>query len=288
MPPNIVDNKTADGQEPKSRVPDSPTKHHHHHAHRIFKVYVTGFGSFEKVDVNASYLVASTLPSVLDGKYVSHVDTSVKNLQVSIIPHFEPVTVSYSNVEKLIPTLYEDLPGVDLFVHIGVAPFEHYQIETRGRRGPYGPPEDRPDGRKDVDGEWPDGHSAENAARGKVPKEVHEIVSSLDVQGICDYLAGAKRDAEDNFDAPQLSTDAGLYLCEYILYNSMAESIYDAEYESEYPESKPVTNPSSDPPSTSRAIFIHIPVNHDDESLNRSRETVKRIIGAIAVQRVSA
>ncbi|KAK6355027.1 hypothetical protein TWF696_004152 [Orbilia brochopaga] len=292
MPPTTI---PTDGQKAEQPHVQAAGQHHpHHHPHRLFKVYVTGFGPFEKIPTNASSHVASHLPSVLDEKYISHAPAAVKaaNLQVSIIPHFEPVPVSYDKVTKLIPTLYQDLPGVDLFVHIGVAPFEHYQIETRARRRPYGPPDDNPDGRRDVDGRWPDGHSAEGAAGGKVPDEVTEIVSSLDVKGICDVLAKVKQEhdekgADESWYPPQASDDAGLYLCEFILYNSMAEAVYDATYESEYPESQPVSDPTSTPPSTSRAVFIHIPSKIEEEWLERSLETVKRIIGAIAVQRAS-
>ncbi|EPS42352.1 hypothetical protein H072_3673 [Dactylellina haptotyla CBS 200.50] len=285
-PPNIVTGQ-AGQEEPKA--PESPTKHHHH-AHRLFKVYVTGFGAFEKIDVNASHLVASSLPSVLEEKYISHADAAVKaqKLQVSIIPHIEAVPVSYEKVENLIPTLYEDLPGVDLFVHMGVSPWEHYQIETIGRRGSYGPPDGYPNGRKDVDGKWPAGNAADRAAHGKVPADVQEIHTSLDIKAICEHLEKVKQDSPDDFGVPRVSTDAGLYLCEFIFYNSIAESVFDANYEQEYPESKPITNPTSDPPTTSRAIFIHIPYHTEEEWLAKSRETVKRIIGAIAVQRVSS
>ncbi|KAK6539576.1 hypothetical protein TWF694_009786 [Orbilia ellipsospora] len=282
-PPTIV----PAGEEPAAVGASQDHSYpQHHHAHRIFKVYVTGFGSFGNVDVNASNLVASSLPPTLHEKYISHADKDL-HLQVSLIPHFQPVPVSYKTVQELIPTLYEDLPGVDLFVHIGVAPGDGYCIETRGRRGRYGPPDNNPNGKRDVDGLWPDGYAADKAARGKVPQDVQEIHTSLDIEAICKHLKTVKRDPTDKFESPTLSTDAGLYLCEFILYNSMAESLYDAKYEQEYPESKPATNPSSDPPTTSRAIFIHIPVHTDSEWLEKGRDTVMRIIGAIAVQRVS-
>ncbi|KAF3902470.1 hypothetical protein ABW21_db0202471 [Orbilia brochopaga] len=293
MPPSTI---PVAGQTVLQGANTGHEQHHpHNHPHRLFKVYVTGFGPFEKIPTNASSHVASHLPSVLDEKYTHHAPASVKsqNLQVSIIPHFEPVPVSYEKVTALIPTLYTDLPGVDLFVHIGVAPWEHYQIESRARRGPYGPPDGNPNGRRDVDGRWPDGHSAEGAARGKVPAEVMEIVSSLDVKGICETLAKIKQEddekgTDNSWYPPRVSDDAGLYLCEFILYNSMAEAVYDATYENEYPVHKPVSDPSSDPPSTARAVFIHIPSKIEDEWLDRSLETVKRIIGAIAVQRVAS
>ena len=48
-PPNIIvpDAAAAGGQasEGGSKAPDSPTSlKNHHHPHRVFKVYVTGFG----------------------------------------------------------------------------------------------------------------------------------------------------------------------------------------------------------------------------------------------------
>ncbi|KAF3127649.1 hypothetical protein TWF703_009903 [Orbilia oligospora] len=297
-PPNIIPEADAAatagqaGEVTVSKAPSSPTSlKHHHHPLRVFKVYVTGFGNFEGIPVNASYLVASSLPSVLPEKYMNHAPDSVKsqNLQVSIIPHFEAVPVSYEKVTKLIPTLYEDLPGVDLFVHIGVMPFDYYRIEERARKGSYGPPEGNPNGRADVDGKYPENNEAGRAAKGKVPKEVTEILSGLDVEGICKDLEKAKKGSTDNFEVPRVSTDAGLYLCEFIYYNSLAESIYDdeAKYESEYPEPRPVTDPTAETPLSSRAVFIHVPSIMTDEFLEKSKETVKRIIGAIAVQRLS-
>ncbi|RVD88666.1 uncharacterized protein DFL_002843 [Arthrobotrys flagrans] len=293
-PPNIVTEAAAAGEagEAESKAPDSPTSlKNHHHPHRVFKVYITGFGTFENIPINASYLVASSLPSVLPEKYIDHAPSSVKSqhLQVSIIPHFEAVPVSYEKVTKLIPTLYQDLPGVDLFVHIGVMPFEYYRVEKRARKGSYGPPEGNPNGRADVDGKYPEGNEAGGAARGKVPKEVREIWSGLDVEGICKDLENAKKESTDDFEVPKVSTDAGLYLCEFIYYNSLAESIYDdeAKYESEYPEPRPVTDPTAETPLSSRAVFIHVPSHMTDEWLERSKETVQRIIGAIVVQRIS-
>ncbi|KAK6351309.1 hypothetical protein TWF718_004473 [Orbilia javanica] len=296
-PPNVVTTDAAAdaaaGQAVVgSKAPDSPTSlKNHHHPHRVFKVYVTGFGTFEKVPINASYIVASSLPSVLPEKYIQHAPESVKSqhLQVSIIPHVEAVPVSYDKVTKLIPTLYQDLPGVDLFVHIGVMPFGYYRVEERARKGPYGPPEGDPNGRADVDGKYPENNEAGRAARGKVPKEVHEILSGLDLEAICKDIENAKKDSTDDFEVPKVSNDAGLYLCEFIYYNSLAESIYDdeAKYESEYPEPRPVTDPTAETPTSSRAIFIHVPSIMTDEWLEKSKETVKRIIGAIAVQRLS-
>ncbi|KAK6503228.1 hypothetical protein TWF481_008257 [Arthrobotrys musiformis] len=291
-PPNIdFGEAPADGGE-GSKAPDSPRSlKHHNHPHRLFKVYITGFGNFAGIPINASYLVASSLPSVLPAKYTQHAPESVKsqNLQVSIIPHYEAVPVSYEKVTNLIPTLYEDLPGVDLFVHLGVMPFEYYRIEERARKGYYGPPEGNPTGRADVDGKYPEHNDASGAVRGKVPKEVTEILSGLDVEGICKDLENAKKESTDDFWAPKVSDDAGLYLCEFIYYNSLAASLYDdeANYDSEYPEPRPVTDPTGETPRSSRAVFIHVPSNMTDEWLERSKETVKRIIGAIAVQRLS-
>ncbi|KAK6361457.1 hypothetical protein TWF730_005185 [Orbilia blumenaviensis] len=292
-PPNIVTDAARGapgGSVPKA--PDSPTSFkNHNHPHRIFKVYVTGFGNFENVSVNASYLVASSLPSVLPEKYIQHAPDSVKaqNLQVSIIPHYEPVPVSYDKVTKLIPTLYKDLPGVDLFVHLGVMSYWYYRIEERARKGCYGPPDNNPNGRGDVDGKYPENNEAGGAARGKVPKKVTEILSGLDVEAICKDLEKAKENSTDDFEVPKPSNDAGLFLCEFIYYNSLAESLYDdeAKYESEYPEPRPVTDPTAETPISSRAVFIHIPTIMTEEWLERSKETVRRIIGAIAVQRLT-
>ncbi|EWC46921.1 hypothetical protein DRE_03933 [Drechslerella stenobrocha 248] len=290
MPPAVI---AAHQQEEPNASTSAVAQHPHHRPHRIFKVYVTGFGSFEGITENASFHVAAHLPSTLDKKYTSHASDAIKaqDLHVEITGHPTPVTVAYATVEELVPKLYEELVDVDLFVHIGVAPFDYYQVETRARRRPYGPPEGKPDGRKDVDGKWPVDNSADRAARGKVPDEVSEIVTGLDVAGICETLAGIYRDenAEGNADweAPRVSDDAGLYLCEFILYNSMAEAVYGAGYKTGQLESKPVSDPEARPPSTSRAVFIHIPSDTEEKSLEKSVESVKRIIGAIAVQRVS-
>ncbi|KAF3936877.1 hypothetical protein ABW19_dt0205792 [Dactylella cylindrospora] len=283
-PPYIVPKDALEGEGGKGPGAETQKLEHHHvHSHRIFKVYVTGFGPFRDIAVNASYLVASSLPPVLPEKYIAHgaQDTSsLEKLQVSITPHYQPVKVSYTNIESLIPTIYEELPGVDLFVHIGVAPILDYQVETRARRGPYIG--------KDVDDRCPEDNSADKAAHGKVPVDVKEIHSGLDLKAIREHLVKLKeRDTDENFIPPRLSEDAGLYICEYTIYNSMAAAIYDSEYEPEYPEPQPVSDPTTDPPTTSRAVFIHVPNEFNDDIIATARETVMRIIGAIAVQRVA-
>jgi hypothetical protein len=56
--------------------------------------------------------------------------------------HPSPVEVAYESVLELLPNLYKKFPNVTFFVHVGVhGGIKHFQIEKRGRRGPYTGPD---------------------------------------------------------------------------------------------------------------------------------------------------
>lgn len=67
----------------------------------------------------------------------------------------------------------------------------------------------------------------------------------------------------------------------------MAEAIYVDEHLSEAIPAERPTIAAGTPPSTARAIFIHVTPAFDDKTIAQGRETVMRIIGAIAAQRAS-
>jgi len=110
--------------------------------------------------------------------------------------------------------------------------------------------------------------------------DVREFSSGIDLEGVRRFLQEAYDELGEGkkgeFVVPDISTDAGLYLCEYIYYTSTAETIYMDGDNNKYRDGG-----NEVLPSTSKVLFVHVPKETDEESIERGKETVKRIIGAI-------
>ncbi|SPO05495.1 uncharacterized protein DNG_08182 [Cephalotrichum gorgonifer] len=205
------------------------------------EVLVTGFGPFRKYGVNPSYEIVSRLPNRIDP-----LDSEPGAPEIILRRPSDPVKVAYQHVFRAIPELYETYPNVRYFVHVGVSHLATCcQLETRARKGPYEGLD--VDGRRwcgDADG-WDDVWRS-------APEQIQ---SAVDVEGIAVKMAsGGKWEVST-------SNDAGLYLCEFIYFNSMHTARRLGEAGRDI-----------------KGVFIHVPANLEPEILDSERDTVAQII----------
>ncbi|GAA5849342.1 hypothetical protein JCM8547_006519 [Rhodosporidiobolus lusitaniae] len=192
---------------------------------RLFHVHLTGFGPFGPHAVNPSWEAVKPLhdtvlvspPEPLD---VSSSPPSFSSLSIRLTSSLLPV--SYFAATSFIPLLHAGGPAgkhrPDLVIHIGVGLEGELKIEQIGRKWGY----DKPD----VNGELApteEGSSWTGGRRGQAEKrfeeEEEELRTRVDGEKVLDWVR--KRGLE-HID---LSEDAGLYLCEFSFYTSMASAL---------------------------------------------------------------
>ncbi|KAI9762222.1 MAG: TRAPP subunit [Chaenotheca gracillima] len=205
------------------------------------EVLVTGFGPFTNIPSNPSFTIVSSLPPTVNLP-------SGRLLRIHVHP--VPVRVAYTEVATLVPQLYARFPAVDLFVHVGVGTsLDGYKVEVRARREPYD--------RADVDGRtW------SNGVAGADPHALPaECWADLNVSQVLDRAF--KSDAKPK---PSISDDAGLYLCEFIYFNSlvMAQRLREAG-------GKKVSG-----------VFLHVPKGTTLPDIERGREVLLRLLVGLA------
>ncbi|GAM35833.1 pyroglutamyl peptidase [Talaromyces pinophilus] len=241
-------------------------------------VLVTGFGPFRSFDVNASFLIAQSLPSsfTLPPKENQTLNgTGIPSpRQVRIHVHPEPIKVSYATIRAQLPVILDDYSRQhngnppDLIVHMGIASTRsYYSVETQAHRDNYRIP--------DVDGRsgYQDG---EKIWRGKgfppilTPGPAEEIVPSrgddiVQTSGlkmvpypanehflrIWKSLAPAETDL-------RTSNDAGHYACDFIFYTSLAQALEEGRDRS--------------------IVFYHVPVTTDPASIELGTKVAVALI----------
>ncbi|CDZ97776.1 Peptidase C15, pyroglutamyl peptidase I-like [Phaffia rhodozyma] len=151
-----------------------------------------------------------------------------------------PVDVTYEKVALMVTELHQT-DEFDAFVHVGVGRSGELRVEQRSRRVGY----DKPG----YDGRLCEIVDLESGTRGikTWPMEGHkdEIRSKID----CDKLVKWLRSQMDVKHVLP-STDAGLYLCEYIYGMSLAQSILHTK--------------SGDGRSPAPVLFVHVPTLKTD------------------------
>ena len=190
-------------------------------------------------EMNPSFEIVSRLPGSIRPKTGSDVSS------ILIHKHPEPVKVSYKEVYELVPELYRSMPNVEYFVHVGVhGGIQQSRLERQARKGPY---------RKlDVDGRTFADEFGDHEGLWEDAPRVLE--TKTDVDGIVERMLGRGWDVEES-DSP------GLYLCEFIYYNSLLEG---ERLEKEGRSLK--------------GIFVHVPPSLSEEALDKQRDTVREMI----------
>ncbi|BGP41331.1 hypothetical protein JCM10449v2_005308 [Rhodotorula kratochvilovae] len=209
-------------------------------AERPFHVHLTGFGPFAHHTTNASWetvrplngTVLAAPPSFTSAENVTPSDDRSSrpiHLTSSLLP------VKYTSALSLVPALHQhlsttDAPRSDLIVHCGVSGQDRaIRLEQRARKWGYK--------NADVDGELAPG--AADGRRGFVGKRwrecPEELRTKIDVERVCEW---AKRRGVERLSP---SEDAGLYLCEFSFYTSLASAWLQ------------------DPVNPTPVVFVHVP-----------------------------
>ena len=212
--------------------------------------------------VNPSFLIASQLAPYLYAEK-STIDqpgddtTSIPTIKV--IVHPLPVRVSYLTVASLLPTLLAQHGDPDFIVHIGMAAGRHhYALETLTRRDGYII--------KDVDGCEDRGVGEVRRKADGLPECLRVGWDPIDVFGR--WRDGLRKDIKsEGQDMVRLSTDAGKFLCEFILYESLGtRAVEDAERGTG---------------KKGKVAFLHVPGAVDGESVSRGVRVAEAAIRAI-------
>jgi pyrrolidone-carboxylate peptidase len=236
---------------------------------------------FKSNPVNASFLVASSLPSsiTLPPKDTGLADDpeATRPYELLIHTHPSPVPVAYASVRQLLPVILKEFADKndgarpDLIVHMGIAATrEHFAVETQAHRDHYRI--------SDVDGKvgYEDGERVWRAhglpellkpgpAEESDGKLFHSSLPSspkvVPYPANEHFLETWKSFAPETADI-RVSDDAGRYLCEFIFFTSMALA-QEAGRE--------------------RAIvFYHIPGRCDEKSVQTGKEVAVALIKTMA------
>ncbi|BGP25664.1 pyroglutamyl-peptidase [Rhodotorula toruloides] len=187
---------------------------------RPFRVHITGFGPFRDVTINPSWeavqpLNNTTLESEpLPDGHASSIAASPRKPSRPI--HFSTsfLPVEYDPVTRLAPALQDARTSEgppDLIVHVGVSGQDRQiRLEHRARKFGY----DSTDATDKL------AYAAADGRRGFVGEtwrdSPEELRTRVDGAKVVERLKAA------GFEHISLSDDAGLYLCEYSFYASMA------------------------------------------------------------------
>jgi len=224
-------------------------------------VLITGFGPFSGILINPSWQAAKGL----HGQIMSRRDGRLVRISCVEVP------VVYEAVLDIIPKAHGlDLPQsqsqsqlqYDCFIHVGVSPSRPYvSLEKRARRFQY----DKLD-------------AVGQACRSAIDETQGRLIYGLvgpewDSTGTKDDL-GCSLDLEEmaarlrtaqQVDT-RISTDAGLFLCEFTYYTSLA-SAQRAALETQQPP-KPV-------------LFVHVPNATEPQSIAYLTQIIANIISQI-------
>ncbi|GAA6023579.1 hypothetical protein JCM8202_005811 [Rhodotorula sphaerocarpa] len=246
---------------------------------RPLHVHLTGFGPFRNVPVNPSWLAVQPL----DGQVLTEPPAPLVrgSSEASAAgpggggagpppPQRRPIRITasllpveYVAVERLAPALQEESrdpgsPPPDVVIHVGVSGSDSaIRLEQRARKVGYLSP--------DAQGRLAPAEGAEGAAqgarRGFVGEEwaeaPEELRTRVDGERVIERVKGR------GVEYISLSEDAGLYLCEYSFFASLATAQR--------------LNPSSPTP----VQFVHVPPVGRPYSVEELTAALKLIVWAI-------
>ncbi|GAA6025748.1 hypothetical protein JCM10207_009284 [Rhodosporidiobolus poonsookiae] len=204
------------------------------HDDRPFHVHLTGFGPFGPYATNPSWeavrrldgLILAADPSTSTSSPPTPPRSSSRpiRLTASLLP------VTYSACTALVPALHHAVPKPDLIVHVGVGLAGSVRLEQRARKWGYE--------KRDVDGEL--GPLEERGKRrGCAGEELRGVAEELRTQVAGEKVVDFLR--RSGVEHVGLSEGAGLYLCEYTFYSSLAAALL------------------ADPSSPTPVQFVHVP-----------------------------
>jgi pyroglutamyl-peptidase len=259
----------------EGRLPALSATSNSEHERRVVTVLVTGFGPFKSFTTNPSYLIAESLPQFLypepnsfavdappdyAGLAPTRSITSTAPI-IRLIVHPEQIRVSYETVAKIAPDLVAK-HDPDFIMHMGMAGGrDYYTLETLARRDFYRIKDvDNKDGLSEGESVW---------RKNGLPETIWTEWNEDDV--LARWRGDVARTCPgDERAVVKLSRDAGRFLCEFILYTSLAYRLIDAKMDDAKAQER-----------KGKAAFLHVPGGTDEASIARGRNIAEAAIRAV-------
>ncbi|CAL5874971.1 uncharacterized protein PFLUO_LOCUS9274 [Penicillium psychrofluorescens] len=243
-------------------IPPQPSTDEHE-----ISVLITGFGPFKTNNVNASYLIASSLPSSFSFPSPKG-DSASRRVSLHVYPTAIPV--SYSTVRELLPQILSDYSAAhggrrpDLIIHIGIAsPRPYYSVESLAHRDEYVMTDiDGCTGYEDGEKRWKEMGLPEILKPGLPPASDSSSGASSVLPYPPDehFLDTWKLFAPATLDL-RISKDAGRYLCDFIFYTSMSLALQEGR--------------------ARNVLFLHVPSASEDADVERGRTIALALVKAM-------
>ncbi|OBT77993.1 hypothetical protein VF21_03158 [Pseudogymnoascus sp. 05NY08] len=229
----------GDNSASSSGSADTSTSDAAHHPEQEINVLITGFGPFKaQYPINPSWEIARSLPSTLRLPPSPRAPGGTKvNLRV----HPRAIRVAYAVVESVVPGLWEGEDGwrPDWGVHIGMAAGrEFYCLEKRAAGFGY----------------------AVGDVEGCLPEKSGVVGEVLEPAIVVEDVVGVWKGRVGGADV-RASEDAGRYLCEYILHESLG-FLRGGEREG-------------------KCLFLHVPAGVKEVDVERGRRVVLGLVEAV-------
>lgn len=226
----------------------------------IYTVLVTGFGPFRvEYPINPAWEIARTLGKASPLRSKLHT--------IRILCPDAPIKTAYASARETVPKLLSKYDGqIDMVLHLGMmSTRDDFALETLAHREYYSQP--------DVDGSIPPLDEPESFF-GDCPTVLRP---SLDVQAIFESVRRVIQQADPGTSMfgldIRLSQDAGRFLCEYTLYNSLAW----------YARRNGDVGLDQSGLSKSRPVmFLHVPRSSDETALKQGMAVATSVIRAMA------
>ncbi|KAL2870994.1 putative pyroglutamyl peptidase type I [Aspergillus lucknowensis] len=244
-------------------------------------VLVTGFGPFKSNLVNASHLIASSLPTSLSLPTGTPDGTAMRRIAIHVHP--SPISVAYSAVRAIVPAIMEDYVRThgrqpDIVIHMGIAATRnYYSIEAKAHRDAYHMPDNLGQaGYEDGEKPWRELNLPHVLRAGHCDPTTGSV-AKLDSKSAGAKLYPRPPDSEflkswqalspSSADL-RISEDAGRYLCEFIFYTSLSLALQEGR--------------------DRNVAFFHVPSSCCDEDIETGREVAVALIKCLALSWVEA
>ncbi|CEJ61824.1 hypothetical protein PMG11_10341 [Penicillium brasilianum] len=239
-------------------------------------VLITGFGPFKTNLVNASFLIASSLPPSFTFSPPNTDDTNGER-RISLHVHPSPIPVAYATVRETLPAILDEYAAThggrrpDLIIHIGIAsPRPYYSVESLAHRDDYNITDiSGRNGYEDGEKRW--------RAMGLPPVLVPGLASEEDTENASQtqgsittttrltvpyppddhFLHVWKSHAPESLDL-RISQDPGHYLCDFIFYTSLSLAKRQG--------------------LDRNVLFLHVPGGSADPDIERGRDVALALI----------
>ncbi|RAH45673.1 putative pyroglutamyl peptidase type I [Aspergillus brunneoviolaceus CBS 621.78] len=229
-------------------------------------VLVTGFGPFKTNLVNASYLIASSLPPSFT---FSTTTPDSAPCRVSIHVHPSPIPVAYSTVRTTLPVILEEYAKAhdgrrpDIIIHMGIAATRnYYSVETQAHRDAYLMSDIKSrSGYEDGERIWRELDLPTVLTAGRASASVPSAKKYLNAHPPdTDFLMAWQSFAGPGTDV-RISNDAGRYLCEFIFYSSLSLAYQEGQ--------------------DRNVVFFHVPGSCTDEHIAAGKDAAIALIKAL-------